>query len=541
MRTLRLSLLISQLLPCLVLCVERLSSGATAHTARRLATDLARLDDDEEPWKPPPEYGLRTMGHKTMYLAGATISGQNFRLLIDSGSSLLVVPGSTCKSKACSAHAKLDTTKCADKQTPLSISYGLGSVRGRLFSCSVCLPGTSENLQEIGGMTFLQVARKVGHRSHLRGGSAQEGDFCADVSVLAAEETSDDLANEPFDGILGLGLDDPALQGKDGYSVLQQLRQANKIGSTAFTLHLGNSGDSQLLVGDPDESAVVGGQYLWVPLSPFANGYWQFTVMDLTLNGESQGFAAFDVNVDSGTSLLAASDDLKSWLIQKLQPSNCGTVDQLPKLGLRVKGGGILSLLPSDFVDRTGGECKLALMPGDWKPVNGQKLILGDSFLRRYTTVFDREGQRLGFGAAASDELAGQVSAAMFPAPVTTKAPTTTEGPPPPQHMEYETFATMTTTQPPTAAELAARQQQDDLNAAFGGLGADLEKSFDKAVAKEHGMVQPPSNTNSGSGQQDAEQPSEKHTAGLLADGSAVKTEASGDYMSYLSLVQMPS
>merc|ERR1712232_601273 len=124
-----------------------------------------------------------------------------------------------------------------------------------------------------------------------------------------------------FDGIMGLGLDDPAMNGRQGYSFLEQLVQAGKVGSTAFALRLGNRGESQLLLGDLDSSAVSDRRVLWVPLSDWANGNWQFSVSDITLNGQPQNFLPFEVLVDSGTSLLTADDNLRSWLENNLNPS----------------------------------------------------------------------------------------------------------------------------------------------------------------------------------------------------------------------------
>merc|ERR1719498_302983 len=54
------------------------------------------------PWTPPPEYALKTTGHKTMYLADVSIggNGQTFRLLVDTGSPLVIVPGSGCSKRS---------------------------------------------------------------------------------------------------------------------------------------------------------------------------------------------------------------------------------------------------------------------------------------------------------------------------------------------------------------------------------------------------------------------------------------------------------
>ena len=205
-----------------------------------------------------------------------------------------------------------------------------------------------------------------------------------------------------------------------GFSVLSQLVADGALQSTAFALRLSNSGASQLMLGGADESSFAGGRAVWVPLSPGLDGAWQFSVEDLTLGSKAVNFGGLQVAVDSGTSLLAADQELGDWLRAHLLPSSCDAVDQLPKLGLRVQGGSVLSLLPADYVDREDGECKLALMPSPLRPESGQRLLLGDSFLRRYVTVYDRQNQRLGFGVAADDSYAQELLPDMFPAPPTT-------------------------------------------------------------------------------------------------------------------------
>jgi hypothetical protein len=42
-------------------------------------------------------------------------------------------------------------------------------------------------------------------------------------------------------------------------------------------------------------------------------------------------------------------------------------------------------------------------------------MILGDSFLRRFTTSFDLRQRRLGFGVSASEDLGMELAEALFP------------------------------------------------------------------------------------------------------------------------------
>jgi len=325
-----------------------------------------------------------------------------------------------------------------------------------------------------------------------------------------------------------------------GFSFLSQLMANGATHDTAFALRLSNSGSSQLLLGDTSESNLAGGRAVWVPLSPAADGYWQFSVQDLTLDGQSQQFGGLQVAVDSGTSLLAADDDLRDWLREHLLPKDCNDVDHLPKLGLRVRGGSILSILPADYVDQTDGKCSLALMPGKLQSVGGQRLVLGDSFMRRYTTIFDRQNQRLGFGVAADDSMAKELLPAMFPDPTTTMAPATTAGPLPPEHLDYsrDQFVIVTTRPPPTAAELQAEHQQEDLSHAFSGLGDDLAGSFESAISHEKGTL-----GHNAEPVDDKAESSEAAPAAPENQGDKVSDDqgqgAANPYISYLKFLQV--
>lgn len=431
------------------------------------------LDAPITPWTPPPEYMTGTHGHKTMYLADVSVGsgGQTFKVLVDTGSSALVLPSESCNDKACTVHHRFGASKSSsakDTKHTLMIGFGMGQVKGRVYEDQVCLSaqGNTASLNEV----FLQVS--------------DEGS-CAKMDLLVADTESDELASLPADGILGLGLDDPQVGGPE-YSFLQQLVSAGKLSSSTFALHLSNSGDSALTLGGVDESALQGGQVSWWKLSPVSNGYWQFSASDLTLDGVPQNFGEIEIAVDSGTSLLAADGDMKNWMQQHLQLTGndgCGNVNNMPKVGLRRHDGTTLLLLPSDYVDESEGTCTLAIMPG-FHSVNGQRLILGDSFLRRYVTVFDRDNARIGFGVAAGDEHSPQLMQGLFPPAPSTSPPPTTQGPEVKLDVKYEEWTPVTTTTI-SPEEIANKQKQQELNAAFSKLPDDFTESFHKELQSE--------------------------------------------------------
>jgi len=390
-----------------------------------------------EAWTPPPEYASKTWGHKTMYLADVKIGslGQTFRMLVDTGSWMVIVRGADDK-LGCLRHPCFDSRNSTDKHQTAAVGFAHGSLSGSTFSDVVCAGRHSTHLQEIG----LLQRRAAPHRRFrapplalLQNTKEKESpkageSLCVNMPVLVAYHESEDFANAPFDGILGLGLrgnlDRGTDDSKNPFSFLEQLRAHGSIADTVFTLRLGNDGSSEILFGSADTRNLVGARFLWVPLSSAADGHWQLTLSDLTLNGIPQNLGAVEVVLDSGTSLLAPDKGLKDWLVSELTPSDCQSVDSLPWLGFSLPGGGRLTMLPSDYIDRVDGKCTLAVMPlnisasamnDSGSRSRTPRLLLGDSFLRHFVTAFDMQRRRVGFGVDQSSDLAKDVAAALFP------------------------------------------------------------------------------------------------------------------------------
>jgi hypothetical protein len=139
--------------------------------------------------------------------------------------------------------------------------------------------------------------------------------------------------------------------------------------------------------------------------------------MDFSINGRLQNFGSFEVVADSGTSLLGADKEMKRWLEEHLQPWGCSDISRLPKVSLQLSETVSLPMFPSDYIDQVDGQCSLAIMPKAIQGYNHQRLILGDSFLRRYITIFARSRRQLGFGVSADDAMAHELLPAMFPKP----------------------------------------------------------------------------------------------------------------------------
>merc|ERR550514_2567506 len=77
----------------------------------------------------------------------------------------------------------------------------------------------------------------------------------------------------------------------------------------------------------------------------------------------------------------------------------CSNFVMLPTLGFKI-GDKVLNLDPEDYMDKAEGDCAFSLMALDVPPPKGPLFIFGDPFLRRFVTIYDRSGPRVGFAVA---------------------------------------------------------------------------------------------------------------------------------------------
>jgi len=125
----------------------------------------------------------------------------------------------------------------------------------------------------------------------------------------------------------------------------------------------------------------------------------------LNLTGLSNGREKFDsenykVVIDSGTSLIVGPHHLIRPMLEHIvvEP-DCSELDKLPTISFEIDGVEY-KLEPNDYVLRISHsgqeECAVALMSATM-PESFKYIILGDVFMRRYYSYFDRNQDRVGF------------------------------------------------------------------------------------------------------------------------------------------------
>uniref|UniRef100_A0A672GDJ7 Cathepsin E-like n=1 Tax=Salarias fasciatus TaxID=181472 RepID=A0A672GDJ7_SALFA len=302
--------------------------------------------------------------------------GQNFSVVLDTGSADLWVPSTYCVSETCAVHHRFrafDSSTFHHDGRQFGIHYGSGHLLGV----------TARDTLEIGGMTILN--QEFGESVYEPGSS-----------FLLAK----------FDGVLGLAY--PRLAEILGNPVFDNLMVQEIVEEPVFSFYItdGSSRGGELLLGGTDESLYVE-PINWLPVTD--KGYWQIKMDSVSVQGVNSlcphGCPAI---IDTGTSLIAAPTNETVALHHLIgaTPTNigefvidCARLSSLPHVTF-VLGGQEYTLSAQQYVRKdvfNGREfCFSGFQANDIMTPEGPLWILGDVFLRQYYSIFDRGQDRVG-------------------------------------------------------------------------------------------------------------------------------------------------
>lgn len=306
---------------------------------------------------------------------------QNFQVVFDTGSSNLWIPSSRCTTEFCKKHNTYDSdnssTYKADGRN-FSITYGSGGVNGFLSLDTALVAGADISEQPFG-------------------------------EALNVEGAS--LLQAPFDGILGLGYPSIAVDGVTPVFDMM-MKQGILQGHNVFSVYLNRDPTAkeggEVLFGGIDSTHYTG-DITYVPVT--VKAYWQFHVDGVSC-GKKQAFQSSiceggcEAIADTGTSLITGPTQEVEQLNKLLGATptaegeylfDCDTLDTLPTVTFNISGRPF-ELTNEDYVVKIQSQGQLACVSGFMGMDLPQRLwILGDVFLGRYYTIFDRGQDRLGF------------------------------------------------------------------------------------------------------------------------------------------------
>ncbi|XP_078712268.1 cathepsin D-like [Lampetra fluviatilis] len=309
---------------------------------------------------------------------------QPFGVVFDTGSSNTWVPSARCPSTnhACLNHRRYDASRSssyAPNGTLFHLQYGTGSLSGFLSSDTITVGELS-----VPGQVFGEAVLEPG------------------LTFLLAK----------FDGIVGLGYPNLAVTGAT--PLFDSIMQQKRLPRNAFSFYLNRDQDSQpggeLLLGGSDPRYYTG-EFHYLPLT--VKHYWQITMDGISVvGGPSLCVGGCPAIVDTGTSVIAGPSAALRILQVALGATalpwgqysiDCRAIPTLPDIVLTL-GGKPYHLSGKQYVivDKTveGILCLLGFMVMDVPSSEGPLWILGDVFIGKFYTEFDRDHDRVGFAHA---------------------------------------------------------------------------------------------------------------------------------------------
>jgi len=311
------------------------------------------------------------------------IGGQDFKVIFDTGSSNVWVPGKDCGFFTCYTHPRYDRKKSSNYEEDgreYKVQYGSGPVEG-VFSKDTVTVGSID----------------VPHQPF------------AEVSKVSFGPLNIAFAAGKFDGLLGLGF--KSISTYQIPTPFESMIDQGLIDEPVFAFYLQKDPDAmgELVFGGVDPAHYTG-DFVNVPLT--SETYWEVGLDGITFGGSAVGDGSVTkAIIDSGTSLLAGPSDVVKVLAATAGAKglaggveytiDCDQVSSLPDFKVTL-GGSEFTLTGEDYVLNMQGQCLFAFTGIDVPAPNGPLWIMGDIFMRKYYCAFDYGNKQMRIAEAAS-------------------------------------------------------------------------------------------------------------------------------------------
>ncbi|CBZ52709.1 Pepsinogen A1, related [Neospora caninum Liverpool] len=319
-----------------------------------------------------------------------------FVVVFDTGSSNLWIPASECK-RGCMPHTRFDP-KTSSTYLPINAGAGEPAIAFIQYGTGACVLRMAKDTVFIGGITVQN--QTLG---------------------LALQESTHPFADLPFDGLVGLGF--PDVTGEEGLPadalplvdlMMKQKLLKRNVFAVYMSEQLNQPGEITFGSVNP-RYTFEGHKPQWFPV--ISLDYWEVGIHGLRLNGKSLRICErkrCKAAVDTGSSLITGPSEVINPLLQSLNVAeDCSNKDSLPTVTfvLEDTDGRLVKfpLKPSDYlVEEINSQgksvtCAAGFIPMDVPAPRGPLFVLGNSFIRKYYTIFDRDHMMVGFMRANHD------------------------------------------------------------------------------------------------------------------------------------------
>ncbi|KAL6103270.1 napsa [Pungitius sinensis] len=309
---------------------------------------------------------------------------QDFTVLFDTGSSNLWVPSIHCSffDVACWLHRRYNSKKSSTfmkNGTEFSIRYGRGSLSGFISGDTVSVAGLP-----VPGQQFGEAVKQPG------------------ITFAVAR----------FDGVLGMAY--PSISVANVTPVFDTAMAAKLLPQNVFSFYISRDPTAavggELMLGGVDSQYYTGDLHY---VNVTRKAYWQIKMSGVDVGNQlTLCKAGCQAIVDTGTSLIVGPvEEIRALhkaigalpLLMGEYWINCERIPSLPVVSFII-GGKMYNLTGEDYVMKEtqmgSSICLSGFMAMDIPPPAGPLWILGDVFIGKYYTVFDRAADRLGFAPA---------------------------------------------------------------------------------------------------------------------------------------------
>lgn len=306
----------------------------------------------------------------TQYVAEMTLGNphQSFMIVPDTGSSNIWVYSSKCWfSPACYVHSSYKESKSktfSHDDHKFELNYGSGGVKGFWSKDEVTFGGLSAKDFTFGEVTSASgIAFIMGH----------------------------------MDGILGLAYETISVDH------LPVFVDAVNTTDRSFSFYLSHTDKESFLVLPGTDSDYYTGELEYHDV--IEQKYWSLQMTDIQVGTEHiEGVSDYKGVIDSGTSLIVGPSQLVDPIIAQIGEvdQTCKDNSHLPDVYFTFNTTQYV-LTPEDYVVKVesflGTACLLGIMSSAF-PEGFNYLIIGDVFMRKYYTHFDKDNNRVGFALA---------------------------------------------------------------------------------------------------------------------------------------------
>jgi len=318
------------------------------------------------------------------YFGQVSVGGQNFAVVYDTGSGILWVPGAGCADRACKDHEQLKpNTDIKLEDGEVQIQYGTGHMSGQRAVGNVVVGGVTVRNQD-----FLVSTKEHGN---VFDAGRFDGVFGLGKSALAKILRTDDDTKDralPF--------------------YINAIKQ-NLLQKPVFSFYV-SPGDKPgaIVIGGTNPKLYKGSINYHAGQSDY---YWMMNVESIAAgsdpadevdtSGAENGLQGI---ADTGTSLLVIPEQFVGKILHKFQvKDDCSNMDELADLHIKMRDvtGKLIkyTLTPKEYILKySSNQCKTGIALMTLKlPGSHPAMIMGDTFLRSYYSVYNHENGQIGF------------------------------------------------------------------------------------------------------------------------------------------------